>query len=539
MSTPNKFCMGGMPRTATGLVPASYKSKLESLSCQKEWSPLPKQPRPEMFVYRGDYINARNRKLQAEKAAKKQPLKKSPVRAKSKSDGGLKPINTNVTDGPAFDTYCQHISTTKLSKREADARTTNKQRFLDYMRSEQSKRATRDALEKKLQEELSSNENNDAKQEVVVATKPRKPPVPRLSYFAKTGKRTKSEMASKLKAQGNGEKKEVDEAKPKPRSYLEFISKKSEKQVSSTLKQQAEKDLSVDAGMESDRLQVKDEPIEETNVEYDAFRLKIEAIVEKAAAAVMMESAKDTMPTHEVNSSTPDETASTTAFSWLVNSQRSIDQWSYETESKCDTQQSTQESELSHANDRLRQLEERIKCLSLGSSSIYNDLKSDEETINSEVTFQGKTFDANKKGQARLLEHIEDHSVSYGSWNTEIFPRAHIQPTQFPVMPTSKLVDKSMGKVNGSFDSFSWSVSLSNDSQPATDMKRLNTEELCKHRVCAQQHAPSMPPCIQPYAQPQQSVDWGEEPMPRGFEHLEANSRENEFQVADDILSLL
>jgi hypothetical protein len=545
MSTPNKFSMGGMPRTTTGLVPASYKSKLDSFSGPKEWSPLPKQPKPEMYVYRGDYINARNQKLRAEKAAKKQTSKKSPVRAKPKSDGGLKHVDTN---SPAFDTYCQDISITKLSKSEAAARATNKQRFLNYMRAEQSKRATRNALEKKLQAELDDNGGSNSKQEGPAVVKPRKPAVPRLSYFAKTGQRTKSEMAKMLKASSNDSKSKVNEVdgeavRPKTRSYLEFISKKPEKQVYLTPKQQHEKNSCSDVVKEPDQLQERGKLFEESNEESVVFRAKIEAIVQKAAAMVKAESVKDEIPAREVNSLTLDETVSTTAFS---NSQRSIDQSSSETQSKCDTQQSTKESELSLANDRLQQLEERIKCLSLEYSDV--ELRHDSESIHSEITIQERTPIVNTKCRAGLLEQIDEHSVSYASTNTEIFPRAHIQPTQLPSQRQVKVEDRSTNNANTTFDTFSWSVSLTNESNPTPDRRKLSNVEFCESRLdCHEQSLPDchqlnllleveqpMPPCIEPSAQPRQAVDWGEEPMPRGF-----NSQANEFEVANDILSLL
>ena len=53
--------MGGMPRTRTGLVPTSYRQKVEELSFP--WSPLPTKPKPQMYRYRGDYVNERNKKL--------------------------------------------------------------------------------------------------------------------------------------------------------------------------------------------------------------------------------------------------------------------------------------------------------------------------------------------------------------------------------------------------------------------------------------------------------------------------------------------
>ena len=560
MSTPDKFGMGGMPRTSTGLVPSSYRSRMDDLSSPKEWSQLPTQPAPEMFPYRGDYINARNRKLQAKKAKKSQARTKPPT-------GSLKQVDKNPCTGPAWDSYCQHISATKLTSQEQESKAKNKQRFTNYMRSEVAKRQSRAALEKKLKAELGeTKENDEANQVEEVQTKQRKPGVPRLSYFARTGKRTTSELA-KLKASDNENdnhqvtKRDGRDA-VKRRSYLEFISNKTTKPMlprateSSNVKnnihphetEMIEKVAELYCANKSASNESQDDELR--------FRTRIQDIVEKAAAMVVAEKlciAKEESnnDTKNMNSSALCTTSTpVTEFCGLVDS-------TYESASKCDIQQTTEESALSHANERLRELEERIKCLSLGSGTIdefRNELQSIEEphrvgieflrsdsaSLVSDVTFQDKVSNPIKKVQTKSmpsLAHVEEAS-SNDSSVTEIFPRAYVQPTQFPSRwrNNTDLGCKSKSNdANESFDTFSWSVSLTNDSKSAINRApEPHSQSRQTPQTIHEDDEEPMTLRVNPSAQPEQTIDWGDEPLPRGHElHTE------ESDVVDDILSLL
>lgn len=241
MSNPTKFNMGGVPRTSTGLVPASYRQQMDTMSNPNQWSPLPKKPKPVMYPYRGDYINKRNKQtLDAKKSTKKQQhhsydgdgigrtfstshavntdtktnsAKPRELIQKQSTVGNRmhrrnKSINSKVsdnqhfirpqppnsdseTDSPTWDSYCKHDSCHKFSAEEDHARTQNKKVFLSYLRSEASKRRAREKLEKKLhaevqKENVSVHHNKDKKCEAELSKPERKPLVPRLSWLARS-----------------------------------------------------------------------------------------------------------------------------------------------------------------------------------------------------------------------------------------------------------------------------------------------------------------------------------------------------------------
>ena len=79
----DKFNIGEIPRTSTGLIPSTVRRRIETLSTTKNWTTLPPKPSPELFPYRGDKINARNRKLAAERKAKKEAAMKRNAATKS------------------------------------------------------------------------------------------------------------------------------------------------------------------------------------------------------------------------------------------------------------------------------------------------------------------------------------------------------------------------------------------------------------------------------------------------------------------------
>lgn len=533
-----------MPMTSTGLVPSTYRRAMDK-KCH-EWSPLPKQPKPELYPYRGDYINARNRKLRAKKAAKK-PLKKSPVPNRPKQ------VESKTSKEVDFDTFTQSISTCQLSAGEREAKIRNKERFLDYMRSEASKREKRMTLEKKIKSELKGGDDgtNDVHASESKNTKQKKPPVPRLSHMARTGKRTKSELA-KLKTQQLDKEITPGESntttkQPKRKSYLDFISRKAEKpricQNSTGPLSPAKKILlpikdEVAAILETDKPKTVGAELIVNNSAEDGFLTRIEGIVQKAAAMVMNES--NTNSTHHELQST--------SFSWLRDNRDQLTR----NEFYSDDQQTTNSSELSEVHYRLKELEERIRCLSPRSSftrsvneefnpvqsssmsqkekkladglnNIDIQVQQDSNTLISDVTYQGRQ--TNSKQNRLVLESIEDHSKDS---STEVVPRPHIQPTEF--QPSRR--SNSHGTSNN--ETFSWSVTLTNGSEstPATEA----TIEKCSLPQYTTEELPSTMP-IQPAVKPLQTVTWEDEPLPRGYESMQRT--ESNYQVVDDILSLL
>ena len=545
-----KFGMGAMPVTSTGLVPSSYRRAIDK--CQ-EWSPLPKQPRPELYPYRGDYVNARNRKLQARKAAKKPPKKLSvPSRPKQLKSEPEKEVD--------FDTYTQHVSTTQLSVSEQEAKAKNKERFLEYMRSEARKRERRMALEKKLKSELKHGDdgNLDAQISESKNEPQKKPAVPRLSYMARTGKKTKSELArlraiKSEKENKPSERKKAVNHEPKRKSYLEFISRKADElsiSQNTTAISPVEPETrhkKIISPTQFDTTATHQNNGSKTygigsNSDEDGIRSRIEDIVHKAAAMVINDNKINTSDSHKNATE-----LNTTSFSWLVDSisssheheSKSICQVSKEdTTSKCDTQ-----SELSDVHRRLQELEERIRCLSPSSSimrdigeeppstsldqvicanelsSIDFQLQPDSNTLISEVTYQGRQV--NSKQNQSGFEPFEDYSRDS---STEVVPRPHVQPTHFQPNRRSSNHDNSIN------DTIFGSLTQTD----GPGLTALN--ERCPLPQHTSEELPSTT-SVQPSIKPVQTVNWEEEPLPRGYESTKQSLIK--YQVADDILSLL
>eukprot|EP00956_Cyclotella_meneghiniana_P027564 scaffold62042_cov73-Cyclotella_meneghiniana.AAC.7 len=471
--------------------------------------------------------------MRAKKAAK---VHKSPVRSKRNEKN-----EASLDNLPEFDTYCQYISETKLSASEQDAKKKNKEKFLDYIRSNASKRERRKTLEKKLNAELDNKENNGANALVAEQEqKPRKPSVPRLSYMARTGKRTKSEMA---KLEATISQKDEGCKPPQPKNYTDYISKKADKPKPSTQPEPVVTRLD----RNNQNIEIKsEEQIDEENCDNVAakvmsVRSRIEDIVQKAASLVIAEKKPPRLET----------------YSWLPGV----------------SEEKSEITDRSNAYDsrsrRLQELEERIRCLSpcsslMGtvtgngrdeSSCIGIELQSDSNSQISEVTFhQQNQFgpkrtqdkDINIKNREKpkqhILDHIEEHSSSNDT-STEIFPRAHIQPTQ---------LHSNQPSLYNNDTAFSWSVSLTNESESTMNKRAsgggsesnhvFSNSEKCSQQSCTlnheeisldvDQHRPS--PCVQPFARPM-PVTWEEAPVPRGYE-VQSKS---DSRVVDDILSLL
>jgi hypothetical protein len=215
MTTPSKFDMGRMPRTKTGLVPTSFRRKMEHLSTTKNWSPLPPKPKPPMYKYRGDYVvHERNR-------TKQKPKQRSFDPNKSRG-GGLSTPSLSVVgeriqpyhSSRNWDSYCKHISYHKLTDDEQLSKARNKNEFVSYIRSSAAKRGLNASKDKVVQQTVA---------ETIV--RQRKPPVPRLSHLARTGEDKEilqsSAKESMLKQNGQARKDNLTK-----NGYLDFISNK-------------------------------------------------------------------------------------------------------------------------------------------------------------------------------------------------------------------------------------------------------------------------------------------------------------------------
>ncbi len=245
--------MGGIPRTRTGLVPTSYRQKVEELSFP--WSPLPTKPKPQMYRYRGDYVNERNKNLLIKRKLALKQEQSSFERSSSYENESLgsilkitpySSINADVklssklathsTKIENWDPYYKHASLHKLSEGEETARARNRSKFVSYLRVEASKRLERKG-------DTTDNEEHRLNCAAVIVRQ-RKPPVPRLSHLARSRefkgnkeshpndqqKQIRRTESKPVIFQGSlsRESKHMNEKKTKLKAgYLDFISKKS------------------------------------------------------------------------------------------------------------------------------------------------------------------------------------------------------------------------------------------------------------------------------------------------------------------------
>jgi hypothetical protein len=509
-----------------------------------------------MYPYRGDYVNERNRKQGATKITKK-PTKRKAQRSVI--------VTADNANSPKWDTYCQHISYTKLSAEEEDAKTKNKEKILAYMRSEASKRERKVALEKKLEAELES----DKPKRLEPTPKPRKPPVPRLSHLARTGKRTNSEIkkSEHVNNDTTTKTKETDRVKVETQlktRYLDFISTRVDKQL---LSERMVENRNLDERRSSSVCNY-DEIASESDFDYSEsrFRTNIETIVKKTASMVI-EQIKDDDSNDTLNSSVVVDTV-LNASSRLASARdhpKQLDSdtdslTGFETQSKCDTRQNTQKSYISDISHRLHELEDRIKCIS-GSSLLREvnralrpksecsyvgiDIHPDSKAFSSgsshisEVTFQipnerGLNTKDNAQQNKIHLKDIDGSSCANDSV-TEIVPRAQIQPTQMDLNGYDNIYAHCKQTINNSScgtDAFSWSVSLTNECESVPERKAP------QKRLSPQMVVDEVRPLAsysKQIAFPLQPIEWAEEPLPRGYELQ--SQRDRDF--ADEIFSLL
>jgi hypothetical protein len=141
----DKFNMGDMPRSRTGLVPCTFRRKQDSFST---WSKLPPQPARELYPYRGDFINARNRKKKEERKAKIDAMKRSVVTSNNIECSSTvavppcSPRDSPTKGNVGWNANYKHNSF-QLTPDEQQQRAENKNKFTDFLRIEACKRHAR------------------------------------------------------------------------------------------------------------------------------------------------------------------------------------------------------------------------------------------------------------------------------------------------------------------------------------------------------------------------------------------------------------
>lgn len=293
----------------------------------------------------------------------------------------------------------------------------------------------------------------------------------------------------------------------------------------------------------------------------DRFRMQIERIVHRAAAIVLDRTDSESTLKELLDSSA---LAESTTFSWRVESESSkyvskntALSTEHETQSNSDTQQTSQQSEWFDAQNRVSEFEERIRCILSPGNTLIREVKKalepTDESICIDIALQSSsafsssssqiseiTFLPPEKGPGNkvhgkkmfcVLDGIEEDT---NDSSTEIVPRIQIEPMQ---IPSNWKVNTNQTSQQTTNDSFSWSVSFTNECESQQLDNSLATES---YQTPAQPdkiiEEQPLQPCIQPSALPSQHVVWEDEPLPRGYEfHLQ----KKEYEMADEIFSLL
>ena len=157
---------------------------MDALSEQNAWNELPTRPRPELYQFRGDYVNnERNRRNRARTLAagrdgrlqQKRPhtVKSnrgpSPTTAKTGADDDN---DENRAPNPKkWDSYCAHISCHALAQEQQTDKAKNRKKFLAFLRSASSKRQVASSSR--------GQEKESGQGEAERSQKSKKPPVPR------------------------------------------------------------------------------------------------------------------------------------------------------------------------------------------------------------------------------------------------------------------------------------------------------------------------------------------------------------------------
>lgn len=556
MSTPTKFSLGGVPRTKTGLIPASYTQMADKLSMSNHYQELPTKPKPEKYKYRGDFVNERNKKLLHERRlAEKQRRTQYLLDSSNETDSLLVSPrsrslnNTSSTESSnellssdqekemKWDSYCQHISCHRLTNDEALAKSENKKHFVSFLRSDEAKKKREKSPKK------------DKEPEPVVVQKKKKPPVPRLSKLArsssKKGKENNKNETNPSQPAPNGNPKESDNkiitstTTTTKLRYLDFISEKQTGEESPSSPAVKVNEPLVPEAVNSDKDNVD-------NDDTSKFRTQIERIVERAAQMVL----KDNTSSTSLDESTADDANDT------INSSPSIDENKKQpNEAITDTDESS--SQFQSQKQRLELLEEQVRSMS---SSTTDSL-----------VFSSSTIDQDMK--KRYSSGQRDGSISCTSSVTEVLPRSHVQP-----MSASLVWQQCFGSSSSSYTGSGYLTELDSSStfldSRASESKQYtqsneSQEDIDDHSSCIRSTnetvteveprllsvKPSIPleriqpsletcpeettalPHINPSAEPSRECSEDPEPVPRGYAHIQDDCGRDTFDIdIDDIM---
>ena len=496
--------MGGIPRTKTGLVPASFRRKMEDLSATTHWSQLPAKPKPPMYPYRGDYVNERNMKLRHDKKLVQKQNRRSVEASKSResdrsgstqrvvsSSGntlstplldivgqGIPPYNVSKE----WDSYCKHISFHKLSDDEQRARARNKNKFVSYLRSSAAKRS--ETKDKEVQQEVA---------ETIV--RQRKPPVPRLSRLARSSENKENLQHGACTHKGGQMKTGEKESSPKA-GYLDFIAKK----VDESPKQPIESKVTTTARITPNFAAEEDDE--------SKFRSQIQRIVERAADMVLKDQHKGR---NDLTSLTKKTSSKVSRVGLCIDDRAASD---IRRKTKFVRNDAARDTEFFRRHEQLSILEEQAKSMS---SSVFSE--TDWFSSSSYTTSVGPSRDGDlmidmmPKVQRRPMTNSL-HGIDSDSCAT-----SHLTDSESTSINISGgAISCSIGRLsveeeNSALNSAtSWNgiETLRVKIQPHDAFERRHSIGACPEETSP----PQMNPTIEP-----PRVSREEEPLPRGYEH--------------------
>ena len=482
----DKFSLGEVPRTSTGLIPSTFRRKQESLSTTKNWTTLPKQPRAELYPYRGDYINARNRKKIEEKKAKLDAMKQN---APSKNIGiecsstiAIPPCSPrqNVI---GWNANYKH-NAFELTPDEQRKISENKSRFTDFLRVQASERHARANKNKT----VTKPPQDDAK------PKKKKPPVPRLSGLARaraqgknyTPNNAKSISSSRrkmsAKAKPNDDDKQMGTESKEGNKYLDFISKKPAKTLGPSTKPTTTLEEPVSS--------IKQRVFEDDD---SIFRLQLERIVRRASDLVI-EKEKHTTMKFDSNPST------SSSSSFLPTATAAED--------KENLKANTKKVDMRSRHDRLDELEKRLSRIS--GSSFTSDATS--------VTMEQPSEETSLYSGQQL-----------SSVGTEVIPRVPVQMHSVPITgQDSQWTNLHNHLQSDSSDSESdTSSSSSSSSREQTSWQGSENFDACPSLQLS---------VVEPSTLPTRHFE--EDPLPRPRGHDNVSLEVSESLAEDDFFSL-
>lgn len=304
----DKHC--NLPRSKTGLVPSTVRRRMDALS--SSLSPLPHQPSPELYQFRGDYINARNRKKAAAKKMERRAKMEAAAAASGERECGSsmivhppqtpRQLPTHAPDG--WNTTYKHNEEYSLTPEERKKQIENKSRFSEFLRIEAAKRHSRSATKTSITNAPpEKNTPQDTRRQT------RKPPVPRLSALAlgkgAMGKENKANKVNPVSANRRSidtslkskEKVNALSARNKERkkNYLTFISKEPKQQPERKTATNVDASKDKESKHESNAVDSKPAIADDDSI----FRLQMERIVQRAADLVLKSKVTQQLPSKD------------------------------------------------------------------------------------------------------------------------------------------------------------------------------------------------------------------------------------------------